>query len=107
MFRHQSLAVRYGSVGYRHSLDAGISQLVYLIHMFNRKYGVAMTTRLVAALILGTGLLAACGGRSHASGDAPLRLGFFPNITHATALVGVEKGIFAKHLGRAPKTLTF
>jgi NitT/TauT family transport system substrate-binding protein len=28
-----------------------------------------------------------------------LRLGYFPNITHATALVGVEKGIFADQLG--------
>jgi sulfonate transport system substrate-binding protein len=28
-----------------------------------------------------------------------LRLGFFPNITHATALVGVDKGIFADKLG--------
>jgi NitT/TauT family transport system substrate-binding protein len=28
-----------------------------------------------------------------------LRLGYFPNITHATALVGVEKGIFADKLG--------
>jgi NitT/TauT family transport system substrate-binding protein len=28
-----------------------------------------------------------------------LRLGYFPNITHATALVGVGKGIFEEHLG--------
>jgi NitT/TauT family transport system substrate-binding protein len=28
-----------------------------------------------------------------------LRLGYFPNITHATALVGVAKGIFKDHLG--------
>ncbi len=28
-----------------------------------------------------------------------LRLGYFPNVTHATALVGVEKGIFADALG--------
>jgi NitT/TauT family transport system substrate-binding protein len=28
-----------------------------------------------------------------------LRLGYFPNITHATALVGVEEGIFADKLG--------
>jgi NitT/TauT family transport system substrate-binding protein len=66
-----------------------------------------MKRRLTVALILGTGLLAACGSGSSGSGDEPLRLGFFPNITHATALVGVQKGIFAKHLGRAPKTLTF
>jgi NitT/TauT family transport system substrate-binding protein len=55
------------------------------------------------------GSLAACGGSSSSSSDADttVRLGFFPNITHATALVGVQKGIFAKHLGRAPKALTF
>lgn len=28
-----------------------------------------------------------------------LRLGFFPNVTHAPALVGVEQGLFAKALG--------
>ncbi|MBV8303431.1 MAG: ABC transporter substrate-binding protein [Acidimicrobiia bacterium] len=44
---------------------------------------------------------AACGGSSTAgsSGHVDLRLGYFPNLTHATALVGVANGIFAKHLG--------
>lgn len=28
-----------------------------------------------------------------------VRLGHFPNVTHATAIVGVEKGIFARSLG--------
>lgn len=31
--------------------------------------------------------------------EGTLRLGYFPNITHATAIVGVESGIFAKVLG--------
>jgi NitT/TauT family transport system substrate-binding protein len=31
--------------------------------------------------------------------EGTLRLGYFPNITHATAIVGVEGGIFAKALG--------
>jgi NitT/TauT family transport system substrate-binding protein len=35
-----------------------------------------------------------------------LRLGYFPNVTHATAIVGVEKGIFAKALGSAVKLET-
>ncbi|WP_019629969.1 ABC transporter substrate-binding protein [Actinomadura atramentaria] len=65
----------------------------------------------VAAVLLlaGSGALTACGDDDGGgkSGDGPLRLGYFPNITHATALVGVEKGIFAKHLGTAPKTATF
>ncbi|MGW0072507.1 ABC transporter substrate-binding protein, partial [Streptosporangium sandarakinum] len=38
------------------------------------------------------------------SSIAEVRLGFFPNITHATALVGVEKGLFAKHLGSTKLT---
>ncbi|HYR56178.1 MAG TPA: ABC transporter substrate-binding protein [Myxococcaceae bacterium] len=31
--------------------------------------------------------------------NAPLRLGFFPNITHAQALVGNDEGNFARELG--------
>jgi NitT/TauT family transport system substrate-binding protein len=38
-------------------------------------------------------------GVAISSGKTTLRLGYFPNITHATALVGVEKGIFAHALG--------
>ena len=33
------------------------------------------------------------------SAPVTLRLGFFPNVTHAPALVGIEKGLFAEHLG--------
>ncbi|HEX2046247.1 MAG TPA: ABC transporter substrate-binding protein [Acidimicrobiales bacterium] len=47
-------------------------------------------------------LNAACGGGGGSgSAGAPttLRLGYFPNVTHATALVGVESGIFASALG--------
>jgi NitT/TauT family transport system substrate-binding protein len=66
---------------------------------------------LLAALALA---LVACGGskspaKSTATGGAAatpaagnrvtLRLGYFPNITHATAIVGVEQGIFAQALG--------
>jgi NitT/TauT family transport system substrate-binding protein len=37
-----------------------------------------------------------------------LRLGYFPNITHAAALVGVEDGIFARQLGATRlETFTF
>jgi NitT/TauT family transport system substrate-binding protein len=42
--------------------------------------------------------LAGCGGDADAGagGDrVTLRLGYFPNVTHATALVGVERGILA------------
>jgi NitT/TauT family transport system substrate-binding protein len=61
---------------------------------------------LLAALLLVT---AACGDDDNdASGggggggggeSTTLRLGYFPNVTHATAIVGVDKGIYAKALG--------
>lgn len=47
-------------------------------------------------------VLAACGGGSDADtadGPVTVRLGYFPNVTHATALVGVEQGLFADALG--------
>lgn len=59
-------------------------------------------------------VLAACAS---AAGSGParaptaatpvaLRLGFFPNVTHATALVGVQTGIFASKLGPNVKLQT-
>ena len=67
------------------------------------------------AAVAVTALAAACGGGgdTSASGDGAakteVRLGFFPNITHSTALVGVKKGYFAKALGSGAtlKTATF
>src|SRR5437879_12396901 len=63
----------------------------------------------LAVLLAVTALaVAACGSSSSkaasaspSSGSAPttVHLGYFPNITHATAIIGVEKGIFAKDLG--------
>jgi NitT/TauT family transport system substrate-binding protein len=53
---------------------------------------------LVALVVAG-----ACGNDDTKSDSAAapvtVRLGYFPNVTHATAIVGVEKGIFAKALG--------
>jgi NitT/TauT family transport system substrate-binding protein len=57
---------------------------------------------LTAAALLATTALSACGDDSKASatGDAPtIRLGYFPNITHAPALVGVNKNFFQTALG--------
>ncbi|WP_214318884.1 ABC transporter substrate-binding protein [Nonomuraea sediminis] len=68
--------------------------------------------RVLAALAASAlvSLVAACGGGS-TSGTSEkakeVRLGFFPNITHATALIGTEKGLYAKHLGVPVKTSTF
>jgi NitT/TauT family transport system substrate-binding protein len=56
----------------------------------------------LAVLLLTAALLVACGGSnvpSSSSGAVTLRLGHFANLTHATALVGIEKGIFAQTLG--------
>jgi NitT/TauT family transport system substrate-binding protein len=62
-----------------------------------RLAGVAVAMGLVAAACGGGG-----GGSSataKSSGHVDLRLGYFPNLTHATALVGVANGIFTKDLG--------
>src|SRR6476661_957110 len=66
----------------------------------------------VLAAVLAPALLAlaACGGDSAAggssgSGTAPeLRLGYFANLTHAAALIGVNKGDFTKELGSTKLT---
>jgi NitT/TauT family transport system substrate-binding protein len=55
-------------------------------------------------------VLAACGGSSAAAGSAgspssgsatapELRLGYFANLTHAAALIGVQRGDFTQQLG--------
>ena len=44
----------------------------------------------------------ACAGRGGDDGQGKagvLRLGYFPNLTHATALAGIEAGIFQRQLG--------
>ena len=51
-----------------------------------------------------TTLAVACGGGDPPSAGGPpgpvtVRLGYFSNLTHATALVGVENGTFARALG--------
>ncbi len=62
---------------------------------------------LSAGAIAVTVLAAACGssaasssGSSQAAAPVTLRLGFLANITHAPALVGVDKGFFTQSLGR-------
>jgi len=46
-------------------------------------------------------MLVACGSNvpSASSAPVPLRLGYYPNMTHATAIVGIENGILAEALG--------
>ncbi|MEX2552470.1 MAG: ABC transporter substrate-binding protein, partial [Actinomycetota bacterium] len=53
----------------------------------------------LAVLGAGCGSDAGSDGAQQSAGQVTLRLGYFPNITHATPIVGFEKGILAKNLG--------
>ena len=53
---------------------------------------------LAMAVILVIGLVA-CQPTETPSGPVTLRLGYFPNLTHATAIMGIEDGILAEALG--------
>lgn len=73
--------------------------------------------RLIVPLVAATALLAAAcgddggtssptateataaGGSTTTAAPTTVRLAYFPNVTHASAIVGVEKGIFAEKLG--------
>ena len=44
-------------------------------------------------------LAAACGEGAGDAGPSAVRLGYFANVTHAPALVGMEQGWFAAALG--------
>ncbi|HET6297686.1 MAG TPA: sulfonate ABC transporter substrate-binding protein, partial [Kribbella sp.] len=67
--------------------------------------------RVLAASAAVLSLVAAVAGCSRADRDespvastdkgpaTELRLGYFPNVTHAAALVGLDKGLFTKELG--------
>jgi NitT/TauT family transport system substrate-binding protein len=67
----------------------------------------SLVRRITAALMTVTVVVGACAGPPSSTGASPtglgphgtLRLGYFPNITHATAIVAVESGIFARALG--------
>jgi NitT/TauT family transport system substrate-binding protein len=53
------------------------------------------------------GLLSPLGaGAAPKQGNVTLRLGYFPNVTHASAIVGVEGGIFQDKLGSNVKLET-
>jgi NitT/TauT family transport system substrate-binding protein len=53
----------------------------------------------VAALAASALVVAGPAAAAKKTDPVTLRLGYFPNVTHASALVGVEGGIFAKTLG--------
>jgi NitT/TauT family transport system substrate-binding protein len=57
----------------------------------------AVVPLLLALVAAGCGTSASTGGS--AAEPVALRLGYFPNVTHAPALVGIEQGLFADALG--------
>ncbi len=56
-----------------------------------------MRAATVALAVLAAALAPGC--REEPPADRPLRLGYFPNITHGQALVGVDDGTIARELG--------
>ncbi|MET3508508.1 aliphatic sulfonate ABC transporter substrate-binding protein [Halalkalibacter oceani] len=53
-----------------------------------------------AALLLATITACGAGGTgSSSTEDGPVRIGYFPNLDHAAAIVGKEKGFFDQQLG--------
>lgn len=59
-----------------------------------------VSTRMAALLLLLVLALAACGSNSGSSGGKiTVNLGYFPNLTHAVALVGVARGTYQQALG--------
>src|SRR3954462_15249180 len=71
-------------------------------------------SRATAALaaLAAVGLLAACSRADEPAASAPaqatpaaeLRLGYFPNITHAPAIIGVAQNFFTQELGSTKLT---
>lgn len=59
--------------------------------------------RATALVAVALAVLSAACSPAVAGGGAtpPLRLGFFANMTHGTAIVGIEEGLFAEALGDA------
>ncbi len=66
--------------------------------MTGTKAGPMVGRALATAAILVIGLVG-CQPAEGADGPVTLRMGYFPNLTHATAIVGVEDGILAEALG--------
>lgn len=63
---------------------------------------------LSAAVLAGASALVFSPAASPSLDDQPeLRLGYFANVTHATAIVGVEQGLIAKELGEKAELKTF
>jgi NitT/TauT family transport system substrate-binding protein len=69
--------------------------------MRRRALSVLVLPLVLAVLAAGCGSSSSDEPKAAATEDTPttVHLGYFPNLTHATAIAGVEKGIFEKALG--------
>ena len=76
--------------------------------ILHRRISVVLSV-VLAAVALAIGPAGAARPSHATSGSRPdkLRLGLFPNLTHAPALVGVERGFFANALGPGVKLRTY
>ena len=64
---------------------------------------VRFVARVTFATVAGIAMLLpapAGAGAAPKQGASTIRLGYFPNVTHATVIVGVESGLFQEKLGR-------
>jgi NitT/TauT family transport system substrate-binding protein len=81
--------------------------------MSQRRLRNSVAAGIAAALaVLGAGCSSTAGdagtSADSSAADTPseVKLGYFPNITHAPAIVGIEKGYFAESLGEETKLAT-
>jgi NitT/TauT family transport system substrate-binding protein len=73
------------------------------------KSPVTYCSRIIALVVLLSLALVGCGSQTssgNGSGPITVNLGYFPNLTHAVALVGVERGTFQNALGPNVKLAT-
>lgn len=72
-----------------------------------------MKTRVLSLALVALAVLSACSRRGAADRSTPqadqgaaaeVRLAYFPNVTHASALIGLDKGLFQQELGTTKLT---
>jgi NitT/TauT family transport system substrate-binding protein len=52
-----------------------------------------------ATIAIASAILASCGGNTPSQTAEVIRVGYFPNITHSQAIIGLSRGDFAEALG--------
>ncbi len=75
--------------------------------MIKKPFGRSLCLASLALILALT--FVACGSPSQSSGggsSTTVHLGYFPNVTHAVALVGVARGTFQSALGSSAKLVT-